>query len=244
MMHEAVHGATHRNRGLNTLIGRIFGTFSFLPFDPWRDVHLAHHTWTGNVDRDPSMKLLRDFRDRGHRVKGISAFFWTSRIPGLAIEQHVVFWTATMAINRVGFLASTLLYFALAIKTIGLPSVLSGVVLYLMMVEVVNFPHHLGLAQSGGDAKFTPSEQTAFTRSCPYPKWIAHHVLLNFNLHTEHHLFPAHPWYQLDEIHRQLTGAEVNWRSKNSWTKENRKRPLGEVFSETFSEGVEKKQSA
>ena len=40
-------------------------------------------------------------------------------------------------------------------------------------------------------------EQQATTRSCRYPGILSELLVLNFNLHTEHHLFPALPWFRL-----------------------------------------------
>lgn len=245
MMHDCVHDAAFEKRRFNSVFGWIWGTFCFLPYGSWRRLHLDHHNWTGNVEKDPSMKLLIEYRDRGYNFRRQLPVFWRTWIPGLALEQHFVFWRATIGKRESLFVLAAVLYLAAAAALIGLLGVALGLVLYLIMVEVINFPHHLDLVQYTGESKFKPFEQTAFTRSCHYPKWFAHLFLCNFNLHNEHHLFPAHPWYQLDNIHQDLRSenVKVNESSRNAWIVKNRKRSLGDVFGKTFEPHGEESKS-
>src|SRR5690606_35780940 len=99
------------------------------------------------------------------------------------------------------YLVPAFIYIALYKAGIITPmSVLPGLFLYLVMVEVINFPHHLELPQYEGEHKLKVWDQFLISRSCHYPKWFSHFVLNNFNLHAEHHLFPQAPWYMLDEL--------------------------------------------
>src|SRR2546423_1704170 len=50
LMHEAVHGSITPRRRWNDWIGLVYGVFCFLPFEHWRDIHLLHHQWAGNVE--------------------------------------------------------------------------------------------------------------------------------------------------------------------------------------------------
>jgi fatty acid desaturase len=50
-------------------------------------------------------------------------------------------------------------------------------------------------------------EQQATTRSCRYPGILGELLVLNFNLHTEHHLFPALPWFRLREARKLIKPA-------------------------------------
>jgi fatty acid desaturase len=47
------------------------------------------------------------------------------------------------------------------------------------------------------DRKLPLWEQAHSTRSCYYPRGISEFLVLNFNFHIEHHLFPTLPWYRL-----------------------------------------------
>jgi fatty acid desaturase len=67
------------------------------------------------------------------------------------------------------------------------------------------------------------------TRSSVYPRWLARHLVLNFNLHIEHHLFPSLPWHQLDAARalvKPTLGAKYNESVGNAWIRRNRKLDL------------------
>ena len=67
-------------------------------------------------------------------------------------------------------------------------------VIYLVGVELVIFPHHLDMPTvdpQSDKQRLYVWEQQATTRSCRYPGILSELLVLNFNLHTEHHLFPA-----------------------------------------------------
>jgi len=236
MMHECVHYLGYSDRRVNDAMGEVYGIFCFLPFSSWRRLHLDHHKWTGNVERDPSMKILLDFERDGFTVSKIVAASWSRWIPLFGFMQHVVFWKARKSRKQYFFRIGSLAYLGGAAYVLGPVTLILGIVIYLYLVEIINFPHHLEMVQWGGSSKFYIHDQHRFTRSCVYPRWLAHYVFLNFNLHTEHHLFPAHPWYQLDMLCEELSssGARFNRSRGNEWILRNRRRPVDEVFAETF----------
>ena len=238
MMHECVHSASHSSRRWNDAIGAMYGIFCFLPFRSWREIHLKHHTWTGNVEKDPSARLLAEFRKNGFRTAGYVSWSWLNWIPTLAFLQHVVFWKATKSRSEAIFIGLSVATLLGAARALGPLTLLAGLIFYLYLVEIINFPHHLGMQQFDGEARFSAHDQAQFTRSCVYPKWFAHHVLLNFNLHTEHHLFPAHPWYALDAIHAKIKneGLLQNACESNAWILKNRGVPIEQIMTQTFAE--------
>lgn len=243
LMHEAVHSSAHPGKANNERIGALYGVFSYLPFASWRKLHLDHHYWTGNVEKDPSMGILLGFEKRGYRLPRFVDLSWRYWIPLLGFMQHLVFWRGAIGRREYGFAAGALVYNAVLIAALGPLTWIAGLLTYLYMVEIFNFPHHLGLEQHHGDTRFSVAEQHAFTRTCVYPKWFARTVLLNFNLHTEHHLFPAHPWYQLDDLRAELLATEraFNVTKGNAWILVNRRRWASDVFRETFPAEEQKK---
>src|SRR6185437_14602248 len=74
MMHDCVHLAGARNRKWNDRLGRAYGLFCFLPFSGWRQLHLDHHRWTGNVEKGPSAKILLDFEKAGFQTSNLVSF--------------------------------------------------------------------------------------------------------------------------------------------------------------------------
>lgn len=238
MMHECVHSSSASSRKLNDFIGNIYGVFSFLPFRSWQQVHLNHHMWTGNVEKDPSSRILFEFKKNGYKTSGYVKWSWVNWVPVLAFLQHVVFWKATRSKSEGFFIALSVAFLGLTGVTMGWGTLFAGLLIYLYLVEIINFPHHLGMEQYEGEARFPADQQARFTRSCIYPKWLAHNVFLNFNLHTEHHLFPAHPWYALDDLHREISsrGLLLNRCEANDWILANRSRPIETIMRETFPE--------
>ena len=237
MMHECVHSSGARRATVNTGLGTVFGLFCFLPFAGWRDMHIEHHRWTGNVDRDPTTKILLRFEQARFQLPPLMAWSWRLWLPLLGFMQHVVFWRATVGKREYAFVPVSVMYLLFVAWILGPWTLLAGLVSYLFVVEAVNLPHHLGMRQFRGDRRFHVSEQNRFTRSCVYPRWFAHHVLLNFNLHTAHHLFPSHPWYQLDALHAEVVaeGLQLNMGSGNEWIVKNRRLALTQVMQKTFA---------
>lgn len=236
MMHECVHGAAWVDRRWNHVLGAIYGVFCFLPFQSWRKFHLDHHMWTGNIERDPSMGIILKFKRDGFKMDRHAAWSWTHWVPTFAFLQHALFWKAVRGrdlfsvAGSIGFLGG-------AAYCLGPYAMATGLVIYLYMVEIINFPHHLDMVQHEGEARFSTHEQAQFARSCLYPRWFAHSVLLNFNLHTEHHLFPAHPWHQLDQLHEEIKsrGLLLNSCRGNEWILQNRKLPIEAILQRSFA---------
>lgn len=245
MMHEAVHRAANRNNRINDWSGIIAGAICLLPFEPWRKSHLEHHLWSGNIDRDPVMAIIRIFPKMPSRLQKMLSFFWQIWFPMLACIQYVVFWALAFQTfvkkpdspRNLASLVSPLIAWGLAIAitpaTFSYEILAPAVFLYFLAVEVVNFPHHLQLPQFGGDTKFPIWEQHRIARSCVYPKWFGRLVALNFNYHIEHHMFPDVAWYHLDRLHvlvKSELGFEYNTDTQFSWILENKPKCLEDVL--------------
>jgi fatty acid desaturase len=256
MMHEAVHGTLSANRRINDFLGLAYGAVCFLPFGQWREIHLLHHFWAGNIEKDPVRKLVLVFRQPPNATRKFLSVMWRSWFPILALMQNYVFWFES--VSRFGKKPSGMSFVGLVlpIAVWGLAFLLAGpllsaavlvpsILIYLAMVEVVNFPHHMDLPQYEGETKLALWEQYEIARSCFYPKFFSHFVLLNFNYHTEHHLYPTLPWYRLAELsarlRQQLPG--YNFSAGNEWILRNRRKPL-EVICASTSEFDDQEDAA
>src|SRR6185436_19143008 len=89
ILHECGHGSASRWPLVNTLLGHLVSPFCFIPYFPWKLIHQQHHLWTGNLDRDPSLRSLRRFRAQG--VPALVRWSWRGWIPTAAALQHLVF---------------------------------------------------------------------------------------------------------------------------------------------------------
>jgi len=222
ILHEAGHGNLHRRDLVNVIVGHYCSLFCFLPFYPWRYIHHEHHTWTGNPEKDPTMKQILRMKTR-KRVPLTVKFTWRSWIPFGALLQHLVFWSFPITARREGRMKRqrsqmliSVLFLAAGYLLIGefagwaiLSRLWPSLVIYLIGVELVNFPHHLDMptvdSQSSKQRLYV-WEQQATTRSCRYPGILSELLVLNFNLHTEHHLFPALPWFRLKQVRKLQPG--------------------------------------
>jgi omega-6 fatty acid desaturase (delta-12 desaturase) len=244
IFHDASHNAVSKNKILNDFLGIVGGVLCFLPFKTWQGVHLEHHRWTGHIQKDPVMKLVRDYPSYSRSKKNVLNFCWRFWVPLMAALQNIVFWnecfkrlkTSNKADGLQHFLSMLLLgvWIWVLVAYGGVVFLVLSALFYLVAVEVVNFPHHLGLPQESGEYKKSFVDQYEHARSCLYPKFLARHFLNNFNYHVEHHMFPHLPWHCLDEVHsmvRESLSDRYNFCENNSWILANRTKDLGEVMT-------------
>jgi len=252
VLHECGHGNCSRHEWVNSAVGYYASVCCFLPYFPWKYIHAEHHTWAGNVQRDPTLRLVRDYEASQQAKIWIVRVAWRTWLPLLALFQHVVFWTYPLYLLREGRLRGRRLWRSVAsvalliavyttlfvmfpswfnLRTFG-----PALVVYLVIVELINFPHHLGtklFAHSDHHSRLPLWQQNVVTRSCYYPVWMAHLLWLNFNFHVEHHFFPDLPWYRL-RVARQLLRPSLGQQYQESmgiaWNLENRSRDAREVF--------------
>lgn len=244
LMHEAVHRVASPRRRWNDFAGLWGGAVCLLPFEPWRRSHLEHHHWSGNADRDPVMALVKYIPSlRKMNREGLTVL-WKMWLPVIALLQHGVFWKLSFAQLRrehgvfmtVSVLAPFVLWGVLgflASSEFVLGVMLPSLLVYMVLVEVVNLPHHLQLTALTGDQKLPLWRQYETARSCLYPRWMARFVVLNFNYHAEHHMFPDAPWYTLDHLHHEITGTlgeQLMTDAGFAWIRRNRPQHLDDVI--------------
>jgi omega-6 fatty acid desaturase (delta-12 desaturase) len=246
LLHECGHGTASSSSAVNTLLGHWTSTFCFIPYYPWKYIHQKHHAWTGNLERDPVLKSLRRWRDAG--VPPLVGVAWRSWIPLGALLQHVVYWSYPIAMARAGEMTREKLLRTIAsfawlgvgyallwrfAPVLAAPSGFGlGFLLYLIAEELVNIPHHADVSTAEG--KLPIWEQYRATRSCVYPRGLSELLVLNFNFHTEHHLFPSLPWYRLRTA-RALLKVELGGRYQEAvgirWNIEGRARSLDSIVA-------------
>ncbi|RYZ92076.1 MAG: hypothetical protein EOP06_05340 [Proteobacteria bacterium] len=250
LMHECVHNSACRVRWISDVVGIVAGAICLLPYEPWKKIHLAHHKWTGNVDKDPSMGLIKHFPHFSRTRIAILNLLWKFHLPGLAVSQHFIFWAKSYTFILAGNRKDEKLKNALSVIVpltlyafIPWASMIPALAIYLAMVEIINFPHHLQMPMLQDNESFPVYDQHKTARSCIYPRWFARHVLNNFNLHIEHHLFPRLPWYRLNAAQGFVSSLELSDYTAiegNRWIKANRSKPLNEVLGTNFTNELEK----
>lgn len=248
VLHECGHGSASSSRLLNTILGHVASGFCFIPFYSWKYIHQKHHTWTGNVERDPVLKSLRTWRRTG--VPSIVRGSWRSWIPLGALLQHLVYWLYPLEMRRANELTFAKAWrcavssawiplsyaglWALAPDVVRFGNILPAIFLFLIAEELVNIPHHVGAPTFSG--KLPVWEQYQSTRSCYYPKGVSELLVLNFNFHIEHHLFPSLPWFRLRAVRdslRALLAERYQEAIGIQWNLENRNRDLQTIVDST-----------
>lgn len=256
LMHDAVHGAVSKKRAINDLLGVWSGIWSLLPFELWKKSHLEHHFWSGNLEKDPVMAVAVAVPRMPKAQQRFLTFFWQRWLPVIGLLQEVLFWKLCFKTVMKNPKPMSLVSFIAPIVAWGLVlgqswsfalfNVLPATFLYLLFVEIVNLPHHMQMEEVTGDKKLPVWEQYLTARTCIYPKWFAHFVVLNFNYHAEHHMFPDLPWYHLPKIQQQLEGKLLNREAMDhnfEWNLVNRKKSIEEIVRKPVVETQKKEAS-
>ncbi|MGZ3692186.1 MAG: fatty acid desaturase, partial [Pseudobdellovibrio sp.] len=117
---------------------------------------------------------------------------------------------------------------------------LPTILIVFLIEELANLPHHAETPLLNPDDKALPYwEQHRVTHSCrTVPVW-SQFILLNFNLHTAHHWFPAAPWYSLPALNKAMQESaphviEHETQNELEWSLQNRKRPLLNIMGHYF----------
>ncbi|AZZ36770.1 hypothetical protein CIK05_08185 [Bdellovibrio sp. qaytius] len=213
-MHEAVHGLAAPHHKLNYGFGLFAGAICFLPFSLWKSIHIEHHYWTGNFDKDPALEVVKRYPNSSPLMKTVFTVMWRTRFPLMAFFQYIVFWAhsvARLSKNRrdldlwVSLVCPLVLWggLAYALSFSQLAVVGLGIFLYSLLFDFINLPHHVGVYSYDPNDRKGIWDQHSVVRSCRYPDLIEH-LVLNFNFHTEHHMMPDLPWHELPGAHEAI----------------------------------------
>jgi acyl-lipid omega-6 desaturase (Delta-12 desaturase) len=224
ILHESGHRTLFRGKTANTMAGLLASMFCLIPFFSWRNVHREHHRWAGVVDRDPTQSYLLTLKQAG---QGRNFFFravWFLWLP-FPFFRFIFssFWLYAVDQYRAGNLRNARLGFfsdlVCAVPQWILLAVLGPVgwalyvlpilIVYLFIIENLSLPQHTELVPylSAGHPDPIPySQQDMVTRSTFLPNGLSL-LLLNFNRHAEHHMFPTAPWFALGRIRDRLVGS-------------------------------------
>ena len=216
LLHEAGHGSLFRARALNRAAGHLAGILALIPFSTWRLVHAGHHRWTGWQDRDSTTESLAP-RTRGRLERQLANLAWRTWLPLFSIAYRWNnFWNVRRleqfhrgrgsAARRVA-LVQVLAYGALA-AAVGPVHLLwlvgPGVVLGLAFQDPLILSQHTHIPMpTAGEETVRPrlgTEQTDYTRSVDFPRWIGLGLLCGTGEHERHHAYPQVPGYRLHQV--------------------------------------------
>lgn len=228
LLHECGHGVLFRSAWPNRAVGHLAGFFSTIPFASWKPVHGLHHKWTGWQDLDPTTQSLVP-RALKPFERALMNVCWRLWIPAFTVLYRVSnFWNlprlarmervfvGPVAINAVLLVLAYLVLLLVVgpidlLFSVGLAFLASLMLIEpIMMSQHTHVPQKLSLGQPV--SAFPAPEQAPFTRSLVFPAWISKVLLVGFDAHELHHVYPAVPGYRLSEIGWQPPNAHLWWR--------------------------------
>ncbi|GAA4453391.1 hypothetical protein GCM10023189_18330 [Nibrella saemangeumensis] len=186
-------------------------------------------------------------------------FMWSIYVPFIAFNERLALWmlpfkewqqsdrskgTKKEITYQIGYLLAYAC-FGLAIWQLGIFTTfliwfLPASLLLLVIEENINLPHHIDAPHIDTQKPLALWEQDVTTHSCDTIPFWSDWVLLNFNMHTAHHLFPWVPWYKLPRTqqHIERYTPELGHENTNefSWFLNRR----SESFTSKFREFIQK----
>jgi fatty acid desaturase len=227
VLHECGHETMFKSRRLNGSVGALAGLLALIPFHTWRRIHGRHHKWTGWQDLDPTTEALVP-GERGRAGKMLLNVCWRLWLPVFSVLYRLQnFWNLPRVLamfprahDRRAIVRDTAIaaiaYGAIAIAA-GPEAILrvAGLALVLSLVteDVLLLSQHTHIPQNvsrGTSVRPYPAiEQATFTRSLRLPRWLAV-LILNFDAHELHHMYPFVPGYHLHRI-PYAPPNEIGW---------------------------------
>ena len=227
VLHECGHETLFRTRRLHDIAGHLAAFFALIPFHCWKRVHGRHHKWTGWQDLDPTTESLVP-RPVSRAERAIVNVCWRLWIPLFSVVYRLSnYWNIPRLFvmfpnradrRRIMRDAAALLAAYTIVGYILGPSLLlriggAAIVLSLIAEDVLLLSQHTHVPQNvSGGAHVRPYptiEQGAFTRSLRLPP-LASALVLHFDAHELHHMYPFVPGYHLRQIDYDPEN-EIGW---------------------------------
>lgn len=255
IMHECVHHNGSSNSFINAILGEVAGALCLMPYQSYKHGHLTHHQWAGNLHHDPVLQKIYHTFKHPSPLTTLLNFSWRTWIPFLAFGQTLYLWISPIVSRSQRYAQlrsvclSALLWGVLVHQGLSLTALLLSYSVFLVLMELVSFPHHYAVHYLFSDERLPTHEQHQVTRSCYFPPLISGTLFLNFNFHTEHHLFPTLPWQFLPRVRSRLMpllGKHYLESHGFEWDIQARCQPMGDVTGFTAAEREEEcfKQAA
>lgn len=216
LLHDFGHNHFFKSEIANSFWGHIASLFCLVPFTPWKAIHAKHHTWTGWQDKDPTMETTLQIREK-KKMWPLTRLVWKLWIPAITLAfSFKNFWNLSKLFRlfvetklRINFIFSILLLLGFVFFIIPLiPQVwitwLPGYFLFLVISDPLLLSQHTHVPQNlAAEKEVRPIpvyEQDTYTRELVFPSWVSNYLLLNFDKHISHHIWPNIPCYHLNKV--------------------------------------------
>ena len=205
-MHECVHRTAFESKIPNEIFGWIAGLLSYYNFTYYRHYHTWHHRYTQDLERDPELMDPKP-KNLFEYLLEISAIpFWFFRpltfarlatgqtgrypfVPSNARRKIAISASLQSAVYIVG-IVSVAMGYPFAWYFFFLPTILAQPLLRAILIA-----EHTGCTNDENGLTNTRTTLTQFPIRL---------LMWNMPFHTEHHLYPSIPFYQLPRAHGEL----------------------------------------
>ncbi len=236
LLHELGHGFFLKHKKMNHVFGHLIALGPIIPYQPWVLVHGQHHRWSGNKYKDPTM-LTKSYDELKEREKKIINFCWKYWIPIFGISYSIRAFWQLKELNRnfpdhklsvlISMIIPFVVYLPLLIFIPGpfLKTWLPAYYIFMAIGEPLLFSQHVHIDQA--DARYDDFEvaqsfhvkdQDIFSRTLVFPDWFSKWILLGFNQHAIHHIFPNLPAYEYSRVKETFPNT-VPWKNWYAFSK-------------------------
>lgn len=245
MVHEAGHHALFPSRRWNLWVGWYASVFAILPFHTRQQEHARHHVLVGSFHEPATARALQRLSSLPAWTAPVMDVLWRAWVPMFAVNEHLMLWRLSLVRSRgipgglrerrasaVFSVVGVLLLVGMAgpWTVVRLCAVGLGIPLYFVIIEFMNLPHHLDSPIEAREGATPLWQQDTPTRSCRRMPWVGGWLLLNFNHHVAHHLFPWAPWSALPSLDAMLPWDANADHSEWEWHVAVRGTPFHQAF--------------
>lgn len=221
IFHDCGHGSFFKSGRANAIIGTIFGSLVFTPYNRWHSTHAIHHATVGNLDSrgigDVWTLTVEEFQNLS---KGRKRFYRLYRNPVMlfiigpfflfvlwfrftrkimtAPERKSIYITNIILLFYVSGLILLLgwkEFLMIQIPTIFIATSIGSWLFYVQH----QFDDVIWLRQADWDYKLVATEGSSYLKFPRILQWFSG----NIGFHHVHHLSPRIPNYKLEKCHRE-----------------------------------------
>ncbi|MDC1222046.1 fatty acid desaturase family protein [Salibacteraceae bacterium] len=214
IMHEAVHHLISKNSLLNDWLAEVFCAWPILvSMRSYRIKHLAHHAWL-NTEDDPDfigksdanwtfpMKRMKFLKVLLVQISGLGIFGAMRAMSGAKVKTKKLKTPIWYHLLRVAFYAGIISLFVFSGN--GSLLVLYWLIPFLTWLQMANrmrrIAEHSAMEDQPAALQTRTTIHGVLASIFLAPKNIAYH--------SEHHIYPGVPYYNLPQVHEMLTANE------------------------------------
>ncbi len=214
IMHESVHGSISKNKKLNDFVSELFCAWPlFISMRSYRVKHLTHHQYL-NTDKDPDytskfdenwrypMNLSKFIKIMLYQLSGFGVFETFKVMSSSQMEIQKDKTPLWYNLSRISFYFLIIFVFVYLGK--GILLFKYWIIPFATWTQVINRLRRV--AEHSGLENRHPSMQTRTTKHGVFARFFL--APQNIAFHTEHHLYPKVPCYNLRKLHDELMKHE------------------------------------